>query len=135
MDNPALASAVNEKKDIQPNRHINSNEGMTYKLFQEKVLNDGLMAFETSNGADWSLRTYANMAVRAVTREATNSGTLFADSDHDLYQISSHASSCPICAPLEGRIYSRSMTSFKGINCGLIWRVTTFQSPSRRSNG
>lgn len=82
--------------------------GMTYKLFQEKVLNDGLMAFETSSGADWSLRTYANMAVRAVTREATNSGTLFADSDHDLYQISSHASSCPICAPLEGRIYSRS---------------------------
>ncbi|SFM37761.1 phage minor capsid protein [Pelosinus propionicus] len=82
--------------------------GMTYKLFQEKVLNEGLMAFQTSNGADWSLRTYANMAVRAVTREATNSGTLFADPDHDLYQISSHASSCPICAPLEGRIYSRS---------------------------
>lgn len=81
---------------------------MAAKLFREKILNSGLTAFESENGAEWSLMRYASMATRAVNREATNVGTLFADPDHDLYMISSHASSCPICAPLEGRIYSRS---------------------------
>lgn len=81
---------------------------MAARLFAEKVLDKGLTAFEAENGAEWSLRTYAAMATRSVNREATNAGTLFADPDHDLYMISSHASSCPICAPLEGRIYSRS---------------------------
>ena len=35
---------------------------------------------------------------------------LTADESQDLYKITSHSSSCPVCAPFEGRVYSRSGT-------------------------
>lgn len=33
---------------------------------------------------------------------------LTADDRQDLYEISSHGTTCAICAPLEGRVYSKS---------------------------
>ncbi len=35
---------------------------------------------------------------------------LTADPEQDLYKISSHSTTCPLCAPYEGRVYSRSGT-------------------------
>jgi len=79
-------------------------------VFLEKMKKDGIVAFKDAVGRNWSIRAYADMATRTTSRQATNLGTLFADEDHDLYKMSSIGSTCPICAPLEGRVYSRSGT-------------------------
>lgn len=80
-------------------------------IFLEKVKENGITAFTDKSGRKWSLNTYGDMATRTTSRQATNLGTLMADEEHDLYQISSHGSTCPVCAPLEGRVYSRSGTN------------------------
>ena len=36
---------------------------------------------------------------------------LTADEGHDLYRISSHGTTCALCAPYEGRVYSKSGTN------------------------
>lgn len=80
-------------------------------IFIEKIQEQGITAFTDRAGRNWTLSGYAGMATRTASRQATNLGILFADEEHDLYEISSHSSPCPICAPLEGRVYSRSGTS------------------------
>jgi len=82
--------------------------GAAQKQFLKTMEEKGIVAFTDKAGRDWSLRSYADMATRTTSRQATNLGTLFAVEEHDLYQISSHGTTCPICAPLEGRVYSRS---------------------------
>jgi hypothetical protein len=80
-------------------------------IFLENMKEKGITAFTDESGRDWSLRSYADMATRTTSRQAANLGTLYADDEHDLYMISSHNSPCPLCAPLEGRVYSRSGTN------------------------
>ncbi|MDR0905773.1 MAG: phage minor capsid protein [Oscillospiraceae bacterium] len=77
-------------------------------IFLEDMEKQGVTAFTDKSGRNWSLSNYANMATRTTSRQSTNLGALFAFPEHDLYKISSHASTCPICAPFEGRVYSRS---------------------------
>lgn len=79
-------------------------------IFLETMKEDGITAFTDASGRNWSLRNYAEMAARTTSRQATNLGTLFADEEHDLYRMTSIGSTCKVCAPLEGRIYSRSGT-------------------------
>jgi len=79
-------------------------------LFLEKMQEQGIVAFEDASGRQWSLSSYANMATRTTSRQAVNLSVLFSDEEHDLYQISSRGTTCPICAPLEGRVYSKSGT-------------------------
>lgn len=81
------------------------------QIFIEKMKNEGITAFVDKKNKHWSLRSYASMAIRTTSRQAANLGTLTAVEDHDLYLMSSHATSCPICAPLEGRVYSKSGAS------------------------
>lgn len=81
---------------------------MAQAIFLEEMENKGVTAFIDKSGRQWSIRTYGQMITRTVARQATNLGTITARDEHDLYQISSHNSNCPICAPLEGRVYSRS---------------------------
>ena len=80
-------------------------------IFLQKIKESGISAFTDKRGRNWSLEAYSTMATRTTSRQATNLGTLLADEEHDLYQMSSHGSTCPICAPLEGRVYSRSGTN------------------------
>lgn len=80
-------------------------------IFLEEMKNKGITAFTDASGRDWSLRAYGEMATRTTGRQATNLGVLMSDENHDLYQISSHRTTCPLCAPYEGRVYSRSGTS------------------------
>lgn len=70
-----------------------------------------ITAFTDKAGRNWDLQDYCNMATRATARQAEVSAILTADPDHDLYRIVKIGSTCPICAPLEGRVYSRSGTN------------------------
>lgn len=84
-----------------------------YKIlpgFVEALRRDGVTCFVDRAGRKWSLHTYGTMVLRTTSRQASNLAVLTADPNQDLYQISSHATSCPLCAPYEGRVYSKSGT-------------------------
>ena len=74
-----------------------------------ELQNKGITAFEDKAGRKWSLTSYGNMAVRTTARQAEVAAILTAD-DWDLWEIVKIGSTCPVCAPLEGRIYSKSGT-------------------------
>ena len=78
--------------------------------FVETLRREGVTAFVDKAGRRWSLHTYCTMATRTTSRQAEIAAVLSALPDHDLYQISSHGTTCKLCAPFEGRVYSRSGT-------------------------
>lgn len=78
--------------------------------FVEALRREGVTAFVDKAGRNWSLHTYGAMVCRTTSRQAEVLAVLTVDPEQDLYQISSHGSTCAICAPLEGRIYSKSGT-------------------------
>lgn len=85
----------------------------TYKMlpgFVEALRREGVTAFVDKAGRNWSLHTYCAMVSRTTSRQAEVLAVLTADPEHDLYRISSHGTTCKICAPFEGRVYSRSGT-------------------------
>lgn len=77
----------------------------------ETLRRDGVTAFTDRAGRDWSLHTYGSMVARTTSRQAEVLAVLTADPENDLYQISSHGTTCKVCAPFEGRVYSRSGTN------------------------
>ncbi len=79
------------------------------KMAQE-MQNQGITAFVDKSGRHWNLQSYGNMAVRTTARQAEVAAMLLAD-DYDLWQIIRIGSTCPICAALEGRVYSKSGTN------------------------
>lgn len=79
------------------------------KMMQE-LKNQGITAFVDKAGRRWTLSDYCNMCARTTARQAEVAAILTAD-DHDLYQIVKIGSTCPVCAPLEGRVYSKSGTN------------------------
>lgn len=76
--------------------------------FVEQLRREGVTAFVDKAGRKWSLHTYCSMATRTTSRQAEVLAVLTADEEHDLYKISSHGTTCAICAPFEGRVYSKS---------------------------
>ena len=78
--------------------------------FVEALRREGVTAFVDRAGRNWSLHTYGSMVCRTTSRQAEVLAALTADPDHDLYMISSHGTTCKVCAPYEGRVYSRSGT-------------------------
>ena len=72
---------------------------------------NGVTAFIDKAGRKWNLQDYCNMATRATARQAEVAAILTADPEYDLYKIVKIGSTCPVCAPLEGRVYSRSGTN------------------------
>lgn len=76
--------------------------------FVEQLRREGVTAFIDKAGRRWSLHTYCSMVTRTTSRQAEIAAVLTADPEHDLYKISSHNTTCKICAPFEGRVYSRS---------------------------
>lgn len=85
----------------------------TYKMlpgFVEALRREGVTAFVDKAGRRWSLHTYCSMVSRTTSRQAEVLAVLTADPGQDLYQISSHSTACPLCAPYEGRVYSKSGT-------------------------
>lgn len=83
----------------------------TYKILPEFVRalrREGVTAFVDRAGRNWSLHTYCSMVSRTTSRQAEVLAVLTADPEQDLYRISSHGTTCAICAPFEGRVYSKS---------------------------
>lgn len=78
--------------------------------FIDALRREGITAFTDKAGRSWSLHTYCTMATRTTSRQAEVLAVLTADEEHDLYQISSHGTTCALCAPFEGRVYSKSGT-------------------------
>lgn len=78
----------------------------------------GVTGFVDRAGKRWALDSYAEMAVRTVTREAVVQGSMARMASHgiDLARVSAHASSCSICLPWEGRLLSLSgdTTEYQG---------------------
>ena len=78
--------------------------------FVDALRREGVTAFVDKAGRRWSLHTYCTMASRTTSRQAEVLAVLTADPGQDLYKISSHNTTCALCAPYEGRVYSRSGT-------------------------
>lgn len=78
--------------------------------FVEALRREGVTAFVDKAGRNWSLHTYCTMVSRTTSRQAEVLAVLTADPGQDLYKISSHGTTCALCAPYEGRVYSASGT-------------------------
>ena len=80
------------------------------KNIVKQLRKDGLAALTDRSGKRWDLRVYGRMLSRTVLTEAHYTGianqTL--SNGYDLIQVSKHSTSCPICAPWQGRILSVS---------------------------
>lgn len=68
----------------------------------------GVAAFTDRAGRNWRLYDYCSMVTRTASRQAQVLSVLERDPAQDLFQISRNGTACPICAPLEGRVYSKS---------------------------
>ena len=78
--------------------------------FVETLRREGVTAFVDKAGRNWSLHTYCSMVARTTSRQAEILSVRTTDPAHDLYKISSHGTTCGLCAPYEGRVYSKSGT-------------------------
>ena len=67
-----------------------------------------IFTFEDKLGRVYSLESYAAMAIKTIQTAALNSSVFNASLQlkNDLVKMSSHSTSCPICAMFQGRIYS-----------------------------
>lgn len=95
-------SLVRKAEAMGTGANANTNE------FVNTLMREGVTAFVDKAGRNWSLHTYGNMVCRTTSRQAEVLAVLTADEEHDLYKISSHGTTCKICAPYEGRVYSKS---------------------------
>ena len=79
------------------------------------VLKDGIPAFKDKAGRRWSVEGYSQVVLRsnegAMTRAVQNAA--FDEFDVDLVEITSHMGARPLCAPYQGRVFSRSGKSSK----------------------
>lgn len=76
--------------------------------FVEALRREGVTAFTDKAGRNWSLHTYAGMVLRTTSRQAEVLSVLTQDPEWDLFKISRHGTTCKLCAPFEGRVYSKS---------------------------
>lgn len=83
------------------------------KGLMQKFIDNNILSMQTRNGRNINLRSYAETVARSTTRESQNLAQMnhMRYQDKDLVQMSSHLTTCPVCAPLQGRVYSISGTS------------------------
>lgn len=98
-------------KSVAETKAAGYGAGKAAASMTRELRSEGVTAFVDKAGRKWGIQDYCNMATRATARQAEVSAILTADPDHDLYKIVKIGSTCPICAPLEGRVYSRSGTN------------------------
>jgi len=75
-----------------------------------KLVSEGINGVRDKRGRNISLDAYASTVARSTTREATNTATTnqLTSLGYDLVKMSSHLTSCPLCATYQGRVYSIS---------------------------
>lgn len=73
-----------------------------------RLVNEGVFGIITKSGRVIQLDSYGALVARSTSREATNLGTInqMRSLGYDLVKMSSHATSCPVCSSLQGRVYS-----------------------------
>lgn len=76
--------------------------------FVAALRREGVTAFVDKAGRKWRLSAYAGMALRTTSRQAEVLSVLTQDPAWDLFKISRHGTTCKLCAPYEGRVYSKS---------------------------
>lgn len=66
--------------------------------------------FVSINGRNYTPEYYAQVVARTRTREASTQGNINIGQEYDvdLYQVSVHEDACPICQPIQGKVYSFS---------------------------
>ena len=88
------------------------------KILQEMLVQQGIPAFTYKRGGQtvtMQLSTYAQLVARSTTAEAQNQASMLQSQEigGDLVKMTSHSPTCPICYPLQGRVYSISGKSKK----------------------
>jgi hypothetical protein len=85
----------------------------TKKILVEKLKAEGLKVIPKKDGSSISLEAYGELVARSTTREATNLGSITQVQavGGDLVKMTEHYPTCPVCLPLQGRVYSISGTS------------------------
>lgn len=85
----------------------------TKKLLVQKLKAEGLKVIPKKDGSSMSLEAYSELVARSTTREATNLGSITQVQavGGDLVKMTEHYPTCPVCLPLQGRVYSISGTS------------------------
>jgi hypothetical protein len=89
-------------------KQLAGSPGSGVDSFLLRLRQQGITSYVDQGGREWSMRSYGYMATRTAARQAQVAGVLYANPEQDLYMISRIGSTCPICAPLEGRVYSKS---------------------------
>lgn len=82
-----------------------------YKIKREVkklVENRGFTALIDRGGKRWKIDRYAEMLVRTHIIKANNAGLVnrLLENGVELVEMSRHSSSCPICEPYEGRVFT-----------------------------
>ena len=98
----------------------------------------GVPALVDRSGRRWTTEAYVSMITRSTSNNVANDmqQARFDEYGVDLIEVSSHAGARPLCAPYQGRVYSRSGNSNKfppfsetsyghpaglfGVNCGHV---------------
>ncbi|WP_017795177.1 phage minor capsid protein [Oceanobacillus kimchii] len=70
----------------------------------------GVPALVDKSGREWSTAAYVSMVMRSTSNNVANDmqDTRMDEYDVDLVEVSSHDGARPLCAPYQGRIFSRS---------------------------
>lgn len=82
---------------------------------KEAFVNKGFIGLTDRNGREWTIDRYSEMLTRTHIMKANNEGAInrARDFDVDIVEISDHGSTCPICSPYEGKLFSLSGSSKK----------------------
>jgi hypothetical protein len=110
--NLLLGKAVREQITYKMAKGMTAGESLqdVRKAIKGVLKEQGLDALKDKSGKSWTLDRYAEMLFRTKVVEARNRGLInrVAENGYDLVQVSSHLTSCPICAPWQGQILSIS---------------------------
>lgn len=99
------------KTGIASVTQMEATGGGTWKTANQMMTQlraDGVTAYVDKAGRRWGLYAYCNMVTRTTSRQAVNVAVLTKDPNQDLFKMSKHGTTCPACAPYEGRVYSKS---------------------------
>lgn len=85
------------------------------KQLKEELLDKNITCIQDKLGRNINVTSYASMVARSVVAETQNTciKNLAKEYNHDLVKMTHHATSCHICSPYEGKIYSISGNSDK----------------------
>ena len=83
------------------------------RLTIRRISEKGIPAFVDKAGHEWSPEAYVTMDLRTTTANTARQAQFDRCDDYgvDLIEVSSHMGARPLCAPYQGRIYSRSGAS------------------------